>query len=185
MQIREVRRVKSGPAWEFVRWTYDSAKGRSVPEVLGRMNQAWSSIPKEVLDRCTSEERKELGAWLRSTLEGRHRQRLQTILRSPRGFTVETVLAALQAPGAKPFESADLWGIVDELTKALKKAGVRRPQKRDPSVPSAITPEMKAKLDAQAAELAAELTPIEAACLDPAAAAPKPEGEEAADGQQG
>lgn len=176
MQIREVRRVKSGPAWEFVRWVYDSTKGRSVPEVLGRMEQAWSTIPKEVLDKVTAAEREELDAWLRSTLEGRERDRRLLKLRYHGLADLADAMAKTPTGTLTPAEAESLWTGVQALASQLYLGGAQPTERTLAHLRSTLRALRAHKPEEAELTPAAppEPTPIEAAC---AAAASRPEGE--------
>jgi len=139
MQIKPIKRAKSGPAWEFVRWTYDSASGRSKPETLGRMDQSWSAIPLPILERMTPDEKVEADAWLSTLLEGRRKAELRNMPWSLHGYAAPRLVEALEAGTVSVDDAARCWAAIDTMAKALKRAGHPRSAKA-PAAPETVEP---------------------------------------------
>ena len=164
MQIKEIRRAKGNPCWEFVRWEYDSAKGRSVSVSLGRMDQSWTSVPKPLLDKMTVAERETVAEWWRVTLDGRERAELRRAPWSLHSYAVPRLLRALELGEIAQDEAARVWASLDQAAAALRKAGLPRPPKSSQAAPVAPGGEVLPLLAAAAQAIAAaeEEPPAEA-----------------------
>lgn len=95
MQIRNAKRKKGGDVFEFVRWTYDADKGRSVPKVLGRMPMGFTAIPIAISQQCTPKEKEELAVWWSETSRGRTRAQAMDIVTNPRLDVLHRAILAL------------------------------------------------------------------------------------------
>jgi hypothetical protein len=125
MQIRNAKRKKGGDVFEFVRWTYDADKGRSVGKVLGRMPIGFTAIPLVVTNQCTPAEKEELAFWWSETNRERARAQAMEIISNPR---LDTLQRAIQGIGkdVTADQAQEILDGVKSVEMALRELGHRR-----------------------------------------------------------
>ena len=72
----------SDDEYEVKKWTYNPEKKRAIPSSLGRLCISWISEPKNIFDKCTEDEKKEIRAFISATKKGRYQVALTHIDRN-------------------------------------------------------------------------------------------------------
>nr|WP_298797897.1 hypothetical protein [uncultured Acetobacter sp.] len=68
---------KGTPKWEISRWTYSPEKKRAIKETLGSFPCYYSMVSRDILDKCTTQEKAEVLEWWRVTSEAVNRERVR------------------------------------------------------------------------------------------------------------
>ena len=151
MQFRE-----QGKKIQCIRSTYDPASKRSHQKVVAAFDRWADRLPSTELDGMTDTERKELAAWFEAKQAKRDASRQQwRVGDAPR--TLADLAGAIRAADTLTADhAAKIWAGMDELAKALRKAGHPKP-KRERTAPAALAGQ--ADLLAEAAEPAPAVLP--------------------------
>lgn len=110
---------------------YDKDRKRAIVKMLGSFDGYSGTPTVELLNSLTQEEKGEMEAWLAKRDEGRRAEGRQASV----DYLVHALASATKAlqDGALPRDperyAAEAWAGLDELMKAMKKAGLRRPAK--------------------------------------------------------
>ena len=127
---------KTRPKWEISRWTYSREKKRAIKETLGSFPCYYSLVSRDILDKCTTQEKAEVLEWWRVTSEAVNRERVRRqITTLPHIFKdLETLLDAIQD---NPDDLAALKNHAYALTAAVSKVVLRK--SRQPQHQEAIS----------------------------------------------
>ncbi len=127
MQIRE-----KGKKVLCIRTKYDSEKKRTFGVTVARQDKYLTTVSDEVSQLLTKAEVDHLKKWLSDRIKNREVDSLKSglsfvhysVRRAAEALSVDSLAAELSA------DTADkIWLALDELQKALKKAGFKRPAK--------------------------------------------------------
>ena len=129
MQIRE-----KGKKILCIRTEYRPEQKRTVGVTVASFSSGKSTVPEEVCQQLTKEEVDQLKNWLSERKESQTADRLKQSLLAAK-FTVGRAADALAVDSIAPYlsnaEADVLWGEIERLTKALKKAGHPRPKQTE------------------------------------------------------
>ena len=131
MQFKAYVAKDGSKSWSVIRWTYDASKSRSVPETVGtvtdvqvRMNRQHSGLL--VFSKLDAAEQGELAAWFAAT-RGPIAAEMHARWLSRGLADSSTLVEGIQAGDCTPEMAARLWGRLDSVAAALRKAGLKRP----------------------------------------------------------
>lgn len=132
MQFKTHTAKDGSKSWAVVRWRYDPAKGRSCPEHMGTILESELRRVHRPSDlmidyKLEPEEREEVAEFYKTTRPAIARERQECVLRDAFRDT-DDVVDAIQAGVATPELAAALWGRMDRVGEALRKAGLERPE---------------------------------------------------------
>lgn len=119
---------EQGKSLQLIRTAYDAERGRGVQMVIGRIPQYTYEIPHEIAPLLTPEETSQLTDYLAAVQAARTKLSQANSL----NYLVSTEMKkAAQAltDGIPPKTPDELWLRMEELGKALRKAGHPRPAK--------------------------------------------------------
>jgi hypothetical protein len=116
-----------------MRSVYDPAKKRGTPNQIASQDAYHNSVTKEVREKLTEEEIIQFQKWIDDRAEGKKKARRNIDLSLLKG-NIKSSSNSLNLGGR--FEDDDvkespdeIFAALDELKKALRKAGYKRPQK--------------------------------------------------------
>ena len=136
MQFRLLEN-KGTPKWEISRWTYNPEKKRAIKETLGSFPCYYSMVSRDILDKCTTQEKAEVMEWWRVTSEAVNRERVRSqVIKLPVIFKdLETLLDVIQD---SPEDLSELknhtYALKDAVSKVVRRKS--RQQKNQEAVNS-------------------------------------------------
>lgn len=127
MQIRE-----KGKKVLCIRTQYRSELKRTVPITVASQDKYLSTVSEEVRRQLTETEVEQLENWLSSRTDKKAVDSYKVSL-SLAPYSIRRISEALAVDGLKAdlpqLEADKIWRALDELQKALRKAGFKRPNK--------------------------------------------------------
>lgn len=131
MQFRLLEN-KARPKWEISRWTYSPEKKRAIKKTLGSFPCYYSMVSRDILDKCTTQEKAEVMEWWRVTSEAVNRERVRRqITTLPNIFKdLATLLDVIQD---SPEDLAELKNHAYALKDAVSKVVRRRSRQQKTS----------------------------------------------------
>lgn len=129
MQIRE-----KGKKILCIRTEYKTEKKRTIGVTVASFDKWMSTVPESVCQQLTKEEVDQLQKWLSERTENQSVESLNLCLstvsfsasRAAKALSVESLVSGLST------EDADkIWLSIGELSKALRKAGFKKPQQTE------------------------------------------------------
>lgn len=126
MQIRD-----KGKSILLIRTEYSKEKKRTFGKTVASFPRFHNQIPAEVREKLTPEEIEELESWLKKRTEKQSVDSMRTSLYlAP--HTLAAMVQALENEEGRanltPQDAVKIWGHIEALTKALTKAGFKRPK---------------------------------------------------------
>ena len=109
---------------------YDKEKRRAIVKMMGSID-AYSYEPSDgLIDNLTDEEKKELQAYIETERQAAEKLSRQYSAKSA-ASRIKEVADTIRAGDFEPSEAwaADTWAALDELSKAMRKAGYPKPRK--------------------------------------------------------
>ncbi|MGX7346713.1 hypothetical protein ACWM9A_12590 [Acetobacter pasteurianus] len=128
---------KGTPKWEISRWTYSPEKKRAIKETLGSFPCRYSMFSRDILDKCTTQEKAEVLEWWRVTSEAVNRERVRSQITtlSDTFKALDTLLDVIQD---SPEDLAELkkhaYAFKDAVSKVVRRKS--RQQKKQEAVNS-------------------------------------------------
>lgn len=119
---------EQGKSLQLIRTTYDAERGRGVQTVVGRIPQYTYEIPHEIAPLLTPEETSQLNDYLSAVKAARYKLELANSLNYIAASQMKKATEAL-VDGIPPKSADELWSAMEDLAKALRKAGHPRPAK--------------------------------------------------------
>lgn len=125
---------------QCMRSVYDPKKKRGTPDQIASQDAYHDSVTKEVREKLTEEEIIQFQKWIDDQAEGKKKARRNIELRLLKK-NIELSSNSLNSGGRFEDDDVkenpdDIFAALDELKKALRKAGYKRPQKASrPSAP--------------------------------------------------
>lgn len=109
---------------------YDKEKRRSVVQLLGSMDKYTLEPTDQLLERMTAKQKEELQEYIKKETQARDTDRLQSAAR----YVDSTIQRATDSLTQEVFVPDEAWAArvyaaIDELAKAMRKAGHPRPKK--------------------------------------------------------
>ena len=120
---------------------YDNQKKRAITRMLGSMS-AYTFTPTDgLLDSMTVEEREELQSYIQTERQAVEKKSRHDAAK-PAALRINMAADALKAGDFQPDEAwaAKVWSAMDELGKALRRAGHPKPKKTRQKAPEAPMP---------------------------------------------
>ena len=115
---------------------YDTEKRRAVVRMLGSFDAYTYETPAELLDNLSDEEKAELKDYI-SSLKQQSSEQYEQMLISHLGRDVVKVAGLILDENSRQSEQwgNEMWAALETMQKSLKKAGFKRPLKKQKSQP--------------------------------------------------